>query len=405
MGELYEMNFKTGRLEPIETESKNNLPIGTVLQLEGYDCPKYVIFKNLGTSESFSCYGSRYQVINIETLDFSQKEASSLMFLKDKKDGRIQTYITDEIMPEGELVILGIRAVDKQNKENEKERLEEIATKERLERGKVLFEQAKPKDAKAVIIAEREIDDCDSMTDYYNTTSEPFYIIGWSNHTKDLFSEMRKAVDASGMPEIAHLGTGKGVFSVNVLIGKDFVSNGSVYYHGGPSHWHDKTEKTFLTRAEAEKYIAEAETLHPVSFDGDLIDFYYDISEAKTEHREKYSMGAGYYLKAANRYSTGWKVEKMKFYNNNALYLAFADGRVKIGNAKQPKAENPQVVGAVTVRKNEEKNGIEVLFPSKPDAEILTVLKGAGFRWSRFAKLWYHTFTPERFAWTTGLLN
>ncbi len=32
--------------------------------------------------------------------------------------------------------------------------------------------------------------------------------------------------------------------------------------------------------------------------------------DRKLEHREKWSMGAGYYLKKGNRYSTGWKVEK-----------------------------------------------------------------------------------------------
>jgi hypothetical protein len=70
---------------------------------------------------------------------------------------------------------------------------------------------------------------------------------------------------------------------------------------------------------------------------------------------------------------------------------------------KQPQATTAKVETA-TIRKNEEKEGIEVLFPCKPDAEILTVLRGAGFRWSRFAGLWYHKYTPERFAWVEGLL-
>lgn len=33
-------------------------------------------------------------------------------------------------------------------------------------------------------------------------------------------------------------------------------------------------------------------------------------ADAEAEHREKYSMGAGYYLKQGSRYCTGWKVEK-----------------------------------------------------------------------------------------------
>lgn len=35
------------------------------------------------------------------------------------------------------------------------------------------------------------------------------------------------------------------------------------------------------------------------------------------EHREKYSMGGGYYLKNGYRYSSGWKVHKSKFYGND----------------------------------------------------------------------------------------
>jgi len=36
------------------------------------------------------------------------------------------------------------------------------------------------------------------------------------------------------------------------------------------------------------------------------------------EHREKYSMGGGYYLKAGSRYSNGWKVSKQTFYGDGS---------------------------------------------------------------------------------------
>jgi hypothetical protein len=48
------------------------------------------------------------------------------------------------------------------------------------------------------------------------------------------------------------------------------------------------------------------------------------------------------------------------------------------------------------IRVNEQKNGIEVIFPTKPAAAIIDALKSNGFRWSRFGGLWYHAFTPER---------
>jgi hypothetical protein len=103
-----------------------------------------------------------------------------------------------------------------------------------------------PADAKAILVAVEEIDDCDVQTDYFNTKRGRVVILGFSRHGKDLFSEMRKA--ASNFKETEHL--------------------------------------------------ADA--------------------PASAEHREKWSMGAGYYLKATDRYSTGWKVEKDRFYGDRA---------------------------------------------------------------------------------------
>jgi len=43
---IYKMDFGKGKLTPIETESKSALTKGTILQLNGYDNPRYVIVKN-----------------------------------------------------------------------------------------------------------------------------------------------------------------------------------------------------------------------------------------------------------------------------------------------------------------------------------------------------------------------
>lgn len=64
---------------------------------------------------------------------------------------------------------------------------------------------------------------------------------------------------------------------------------------------------------------------------------------ADAEHREKWSMGAGYYLKASNRYSDGWKVRKESLYlphgvNDRAAALPFGEWAVPEAEA-EPKAE------------------------------------------------------------------
>lgn len=101
--------------------------------------------------------------------------------------------------------------------------------------------------AKAVIVAELERDDCDSMTDYFNTVREKTVILGFSKHTRDLFPELRKAA-------------------------RNYQHTASLA----------------------------------------------DAPES-AEHREKYSMGHGYYLKAEGRYRSGWLVRKIRLYGDNPV--------------------------------------------------------------------------------------
>ena len=45
---------------------------------------------------------------------------------------------------------------------------------------------------------------------------------------------------------------------------------------------------------------------------------------------------------------------------------------------------------------NQELNGIEITFDSKPEAATLEALKSSGYRWHRAKKLWYAKNTAER---------
>lgn len=94
-----------------------------------------------------------------------------------------------------------------------------------------------PEWAKAVLIGELHENVSDSQSDYFASKTKRVLILAWSKHTRDIFSEMRKA--AKNAAETSHLAD---------------------------------------THKEA-------------------------------EHREKWSMGDGYFLSATGRYS-GWKVRK-----------------------------------------------------------------------------------------------
>lgn len=99
-----------------------------------------------------------------------------------------------------------------------------------------------PADSVAVIVAELERDDSDSMTDYFAVSKTRSVVLAFSRHTRDNFQEMRKA--ARNFEETAPLAD----------------------------------------------------------------------SGSDAEHREKYSMGRGYYLKAGRGYGSGWAIRKLSFY-------------------------------------------------------------------------------------------
>lgn len=57
----------------------------------------------------------------------------------------------------------------------------------------------------------------------------------------------------------------------------------------------------------------------------------------------------------------------------------------------------------IQVRYNEEKEGIELVFPDKPEEEVLERLRELGFRWHRRKRLWYAKQNPERKAWAESI--
>ena len=272
---IYEIGSRGLRqIDVPENSAKNNLPIGTILQLNGYDYPKYVIVKNLGISNRSSSYGATYLSINLNNHRLQQHEALTMKHITEKQDNSIQLYYTDEIMPADEVFTVWQKAQEKETKaQAAKEKSQQIA-KEKEAIGRQLFRKHIPETAKALIIAELEVDDCDIQTDYFNTKRENLVILGWSKHTRDFFSEMRKHADK--IPETAHLKTPPNI-----------NNNGEHKTEQNKSWW----------------YPAD-------------------------EHREKYSMGAGYYLKATGRYSTGWRISKMTKYGSdwdNRCYISLAN--------------------------------------------------------------------------------
>ncbi len=314
-----------------ENEKKNNLEIGRIIQLEGYNNPRYAIVKNLGISERFAYYGATYLVVNLADNTQSQKQAYTLKYLSEKKDNRIQSYITDQVLSPAEVLNLWEKS------ESKKKALQE--TTERREKhltaletqGRELFKKHIPAEAQAIIVAIKDADQSDIQTDYFAHTETSTVILGWSKHKRDLFSEMRKA--AVKIPETRHLGPGYSHFEARVVINEDIHSNGSYYNAGQYSHWHKELEEdsghifVFTTKEAAQAHIDKMGAPGTISFNSKEISFSWRIEEEELEHREKYSMGEGYYLKDGHGDQSGWRVEKRsKFHEDwdSSLYIAMA---------------------------------------------------------------------------------
>lgn len=126
-------------------------------------------------------------------------------------------------------------------------------------------------------------------------------------------------------------------------------------------------------------------------------------ADDKIEHRENYSMGAGNYLKNGHRDNSGWSVKSYPVSILNGL--ARYDYEDQLPDAvTTPTEAIASGSEGLTIKKNTEKNGIELHFSNKPEEAVLNQLKSAGFRWSRFNKCWYTKDTPENLAFAESLV-
>ena len=173
----------------------------------------------------------------------------------------------------------------------------------------------RPSWAKALIVAEYESDQSEIQTDYFATRTETTVPLAWSAHTRDLFSEMRKA--AATFKPTRHLGPGCDVWTARVVLCVPapgyFVSNGGMIHDGDRDHNPEREARTFQTKGEAEAWIAAQPAMLPCHYGENVVTYRWQLTCESIEHREKYSMGAGYYLKGSCGYSTGWTVSKRTY--------------------------------------------------------------------------------------------
>jgi hypothetical protein len=117
-------------------------------------------------------------------------------------------------------------------------------------------------------------------------------------------------------------------------------------------------------------------------------------------HKQDYSGGHGTWLQSESigKYprkcydgrseAIYWYEISFGLYTKKGTKSKFFKG----GVAKPAQAAESRNVQGVVVRRNLDKNGIEIVFPAKPSADVIASIKQRGFRWSSRESLWYRKF-------------
>ena len=327
---LYEMGRKG--LIPVNQKKHNDLQPGIVLHWGGnmgFPAEDFVISKKLSGN-----FGVSYELISLKNYRYHRVQSHSIKERNNPDVWHEQHYfLTDRNIPSEELKEMQEKARLRKKKEEEEREEQERIRNKKIRIGKELFTKYIPDNVQSLIVAIYEINISDSQTDYFAAFEREIVILGTSKHRRNLFSEMRKYADK--IPETKHLGKGCGHFEPMVIIMEDFHSNGVYYGRNSYSHWHgelthddDGNKIVFKTRQEAEEYIQGIGEPDSVGFDEQVIKFGWKIIEENTEHRENYSGGAGYYLKDGSRYSSGWKVKKVRKWRSDwedKFYVSIAE--------------------------------------------------------------------------------
>lgn len=352
---IYNINFGTGKLEPIDESkgNKNNLPMGTILQLYGYDCPHYVITANLGLTPTWESQGANYECFNIDKGGTSRHQAYSLAWLRDKKDNRIQTYITDRVLTPDEMQMA-------------------------IAKGTAIKEE---NDRLARIEAEKKAADKASLPSRFP------YLTPQDGTQKDriLATKNIKVELKRTYPSIK--------FSIK-----------SESYSGGDSinvSWTDgpiQSDVAKITDKYQEGHFNGMEDIYensganwPDVFGGAKYVFANRHESAELTLKVAKDMGFDLPSGSSDNYGV---LSGLDHETSQMIYRRTRE------TAVDPIPENipdpiPLKVEAVTIRKNEEKGGIEVIFPAKPLPSVIDRLKSMGFRWSKFQGLWWRKFDAD----------
>lgn len=103
-------------------------------------------------------------------------------------------------------------------------------------------------------------------------------------------------------------------------------------------------------------------------------------------------------------YLKGWQKNLIKLINEDKNFIIKAAKQAELAanyildiQVEEKPVIKSNTMALAEIKRNLEKKGIEIYFDSIPNSEQTALIKQLGFKYSHKGKLWYSTFTPQKF--------
>lgn len=181
---------KDGKLKLVDTSEKINLADGIVLHWGGNIACAEEDFVIIGRKTNQG--GMSYKTASLKNARIHWVDAVNIKFQTDDVWHKQHYFVTPKKLEEADLFTIKNLSEHNEIKRKEEQVRAEDERSAKIQKGKEIAASKIPPEAKALIVAEQEVDDCDLQTDYFNTITVKRIVLGYSTHTRKVFSEMRK---------------------------------------------------------------------------------------------------------------------------------------------------------------------------------------------------------------------
>lgn len=181
---------KDGTLKLVDTSEKTNLADGVVLHWGGNIASPEEDFVIIGRKTNQ--WGMSYKTAALKNARIHWVDAIRIKFQTEDVWHHQHFFVTPSKLEEPDLITIKKLAESNEATQAEEQKRAKDERLLKIKQGKEIAATKIPPEAKALIIAEQEVDISDIQTDYFDTKTVKRIVLGYSTHTRNIFSEMRK---------------------------------------------------------------------------------------------------------------------------------------------------------------------------------------------------------------------